>query len=313
MTTLSVLDAAGRRRSPATMPGYHAGRPPRNKGIHYPADPPTVDEIVAVMRRTPENRHGWRLRAMIVVLWRAGFRIQEALALAEHDLDQRRGSILVRNGKGGRRREVGMDGWGLGAAAPVARRRAELPVGPLFCIIDGPTRGRPWSGAAVRAEFRRVAALAGVRRRFAPHQLRHAHALELAREGVPLNIIQRQLGHANLGTTSIYLQGIDPEEIITAVRTRRADDVRQRRAAALIRSPAITSGSATALPLRSDRASASTPLGETILARPQQARRGPGLGRSHLAECERGNAARLLAGTRGCPAGPARCFWRSRE
>jgi integrase len=39
---------------------------------------------------------------------------------------------------------------------------------------------------------------------------------------VPLNIIQRQLGHANLGTTSIYLQGSDPEEIITAVRTRRA-------------------------------------------------------------------------------------------
>jgi integrase/recombinase XerD len=39
---------------------------------------------------------------------------------------------------------------------------------------------------------------------------------------VALNIIQRQLGHANLGTTSIYLQGIDPEGIITAVRTRRA-------------------------------------------------------------------------------------------
>jgi site-specific recombinase XerD len=89
-------------------------------------------------------------------------------------------------------------------------------------VIDGPTQGRPWSSAAVRAEFRRVAARAGVRRRFAPHQLRHAHAIELARDGVPLNIIQRQLGHANLGTTSIYLQGIDPEETITAVRTRRA-------------------------------------------------------------------------------------------
>jgi integrase/recombinase XerD len=38
---------------------------------------------------------------------------------------------------------------------------------------------------------------------------------------VPLNIVQRQLEHANLGTTSIYLQGIDPEEIIAAVRTRR--------------------------------------------------------------------------------------------
>jgi site-specific recombinase XerD len=187
MTVLSVLDAAGRRRSPATMPGYHAGRPPRNKGMRYPADPPTVEEIVAVMRHAPDDRHGSRLRAMIVVLWRAGLRIQEALALAEHDLDYRRGSVLVRNGKGGRRREVGMDEW----------------------------------GAAVRLEFRRLAARAGVRRRFAPHQLRHAHALELAREGVPLNIIQRQLGHANLGTTSIYLQGIDPEEIITAVRARR--------------------------------------------------------------------------------------------
>jgi hypothetical protein len=50
MTVLSGLDAAGRRRSPATLPGYHAGRPPRNKGMRYPADPPTIDEIVAVMR-----------------------------------------------------------------------------------------------------------------------------------------------------------------------------------------------------------------------------------------------------------------------
>jgi site-specific recombinase XerD len=222
MAVLSALDAAGRRRSPATMPGYHAGRPPRNKGLHYPADPPTIDEIVAVMRNASDNRHGWRLRAMIVALWRAGLRVQEALALTEHDLDQRRGSILVRSGKGGRRREVGMDEWGWEQLRPWLAARAELPVGPLFCVIDGATRGRAWSAAAVRTEFRRLAARAGVRRRFAPHQLRHAHALELAREGVPLNIIQRQLGHLNLGTTSIYLQGIDPEEIITAVRTRRA-------------------------------------------------------------------------------------------
>jgi site-specific recombinase XerD len=112
MTVPVVLDSAGRRRSPATMPGYHAGRPPRNKGMRYPADPPTVEEIVAVMRHTGEARHGWRPRAMIVVLWRGGLRIQEGLALAEHDLDPRRGSLLVRNGKGGKRREVGMDQWG---------------------------------------------------------------------------------------------------------------------------------------------------------------------------------------------------------
>jgi len=43
----------------------------------------------------------------------------------------------------------------------------------------------------------------------------------MAREGVPLNVIQRQLGHANLGVTSIYLQGIDIAEIVETVRSRR--------------------------------------------------------------------------------------------
>ena len=96
----------------------------------------------------------------------------------------------------------------------------ELPVGPLFCIITGPTRGRDWSQAAAREQLRHTAALAGVRRRFAPHQLRHAHAVEMAREGVPLIVIQRQLGHTNLGITSIYLQGIDNAEIIDTVHAR---------------------------------------------------------------------------------------------
>ena len=175
-----------------------------------------------MMRQTPEDRHGARLKALIVVLWRSGLRVQEALALRERDLDPRRGSLLVRRGKGGRRREIGTDAWAWEQLRPWLGARVELPIGPLFCIIDGPTRGRSWSSAGVRAEFRRLAAQAGVRRRFAPHQLRHAHAVELAREGVPLNVIQRQLGHANLGTTSIYLQGIDTEEIIATVRARRA-------------------------------------------------------------------------------------------
>ena len=167
--------------------------------------------------------HGRRLRGLIVVLWRAGLRIHEALALAEADLDPRRGSLLVRRGKGGRRREVGMDDWAWEQLAALARRAASsCPVGPLFCVINGPTRGRPWSAAAARAELRRTAREAGVRRRFAPHQLRHAHAVEMAREGVPLIVIQRQLGHSNLGITSIYLQGIDNAEIIDTVHARRA-------------------------------------------------------------------------------------------
>jgi integrase/recombinase XerD len=114
-----------------------------------------------------------------------------------------------------------MDAWGWEQLRLWLAARIELPPGPLFCVIDGPTRGRAWSSSAVRFELHRLAVQAGVRRRFAPHQLRHAHALELAHEGVALNIIQRQLGHANLGTTSIYLQGIDTEEIIATVRARR--------------------------------------------------------------------------------------------
>ena len=217
-----LLDRAGRRRSPATMPGFHAGRPPRNKGLRYPADPPKVEEIVAVMRAAGDDAHGRRLRGLIVILWRAGLRIQEALSLAEADLDHRRGALLVRRGKGGRRREVGMDDWGWDELHPWLERRVELPVGPLFCVINGATRGRHWSSAAARADMRRTALAAGVRRRFAPHQLRHAHAVELAREGVPLIVIQRQLGHSNLGITSIYLQGIDNAEIIETVHARRA-------------------------------------------------------------------------------------------
>jgi site-specific recombinase XerD len=217
-----LLDRAGRWRSPATMPGFHAGRSPLNKGLRYPADPPAVEETVAVMRTAGHGAHGRRLRALIVILWRAGLRIQEALSLAEADLDYRRGALLVRNGKGGRRREVGMDAWAWEELHPWLELRVELPVGPLFCVINGPTRGWHSSSAAARADLRRTAVAAGVRRRFALHQLRHAHAVELAREGVPLIVIQRQLGHSDLGITPIYLQVIDNAEIIETVHARRA-------------------------------------------------------------------------------------------
>jgi hypothetical protein len=76
--------------------------------------------------------------------------------------------------------------------------------------------------------FAGPATAAGVRRRFTPHQLRHAHAVEMAHEGVPLIVIQRQLGHSNLGITSIYLQGIDNAEIIETVHAREAPMVPAR-------------------------------------------------------------------------------------
>jgi len=115
-----------------------------------------------------------------------------------------------------------MDEWGWIQLRPWLAHRTSLPIGAVFCVISGPTRGRPWSGSAARTQLRRLADRAGVRRRFAPHQLRHAHAVEMAREGVPLNVIQRQLGHADLGVTSVYLQGIDSTEVISTVNGRQA-------------------------------------------------------------------------------------------
>src|SRR5437763_1788540 len=222
MQSSVLLDCAGRRRSPAALPGYHQGRPPRNKGLQYSPDPPTVEEIIAVMRAAGETPDGLRLRGLIVVLWRAGLRISEALALTESDLDAARGAILVRRGKGGKRREVGMDRWAWEQLSPWLRTRALLPVGALFCVLRGPTKGRPCSAAGFRGQLRRTAVQGGVRRRFAPHQLRHAHAVEMSREGVPLVVIQRQLGHADLRITSAYLRGIDNTEDIHAVHERPA-------------------------------------------------------------------------------------------
>lgn len=223
--TQALLDVAGRPRQPVTLPGYHAGRPPRNKGRHYQADPPTVEEIIAVMRTAGTHADGVRLRALIVLLWRAGLRISEALALAETDLDAHRGAVLIRHGKGDRRREVGMDRWAFEQLEPWQEIRTQFPVGPLLCVIHGPTAGRHWEQASARRQLARIAATAGVRRRFAPHQLRHRHAVELAHEQIPLVVIQRQLGHAHLGVTSVYLRGIDSSEIIDAVHGRRLPQI----------------------------------------------------------------------------------------
>jgi integrase/recombinase XerD len=158
-------------------------------------------------------------RAVGANAWRSSRTRESATSSpSNRDLDGRRGALLVHRGRAGA--AAGSAAWQ--HLQPWIDVRLEFPVGPLFCVINGPTRGRPRSAAAARAELRRASAGAGVRRRFAPHQLRHAHAVEMAHEGVPLIVIQRQLGHSNLGITSIYLQRIDNAEIIEAVHARRA-------------------------------------------------------------------------------------------
>ena len=122
------------------MPGYHAGRSPRNRGQRCPADPPTVAEIVAVMRHAGTGLHAARLRALIVVLWRAGLRIHEALALAKQT--SMRGAAhcwcaAVRAVADARSAWID---WACEQLQPWLTARTDLAVGPLLCIASGPTR-----------------------------------------------------------------------------------------------------------------------------------------------------------------------------
>lgn len=179
------------------------------------------DEVLALMdacsnpRRARKYPTGVRNRALIAVLYRTGLRCAEALSLTPEDCSEVRGTIVVRNGKGGKRRVVGMDEGGFEELAEWLAIRPDCRY--LFCTLQG---GKLDSGY-VRAMFYRTKKKAKVRRRVHPHGMRHTHAGELALEQIPIPLIQRQLGHNRLETTSLYLQAIAPEATVTAIRQRK--------------------------------------------------------------------------------------------
>ena len=129
MSERGLVDITGRPRSPAATPRHRAGRAPPNKGLRYPADPPTVEEIILVMRAAGQSPYADRTRGLIAILWRAGLRISQALTLTESDLDPKTGSVLVRDEKGGKRPMVGMDDWGWEHVSRWTEHRVKLPIG----------------------------------------------------------------------------------------------------------------------------------------------------------------------------------------
>jgi len=104
---------------------------------------------MAVMRCAGDTAHGRRTRGLIVLLWRAELRVSEARSpRSRATWTPCPVPYFVRQGKGGKRREVGMDRRAWHQINPWLERRLELPVGALLCVTDGPTRGRPWSLSA---------------------------------------------------------------------------------------------------------------------------------------------------------------------
>ncbi len=216
-------DGAGRGRSPVTQPGHRAGLAPPNAGRKWPPELLSPAEARRLLgqpsRRAPT---GIRNRALIAVLWRGGLRVSEALALAPRDIDVAACALAVRHGKGDRHRTVGMDpaAFGLLERWLEQRRRLGLSRAPVFCTLQG----RALRASYVRTLLPRLARKAGIDKRVHPHGLRHTCAAELAVEGVPVNLIQAQLGHASLHTTTVYLRQIAPVELLGVMRARAWTD-----------------------------------------------------------------------------------------
>jgi len=202
----------------------------QNRGLRLPIEVISPDEFIALSAACGRSATGLRNRALLAVLYGAGLRLSEALGLYRKDLDFDQGILHVLHGKGNRRRAVGIDGDNLDtlrrwdglrtvAGMPADPRKPSLmgPLVPWLCTLDG----RRLDPSYCRHLLPRLAAEAGIAKRVHPHGLRHSLSAQLAAEGVPVNVIQQQLGHRNVATTSRYLEHVLPLQLIETMRLRR--------------------------------------------------------------------------------------------
>jgi site-specific recombinase XerD len=193
---------------------------PANKGRKLPPEPLTPDEVKMLIRGCSKRAvTGIRNRALIVVLYRAGLRVSEALSLMPKDLDPMGSTIRVLHGKGDHDRVVGLDAGAWAILQLWLDRRAAAGINgraPVFCTL----KARPIKSAYVRTLLPRLARKAGIDKRVHAHGLRHTHAFELASEGTPLHVIQAQLGHSSVATTDRYIKHLNPAAVVDAMKAR---------------------------------------------------------------------------------------------
>jgi integrase/recombinase XerD len=152
------------------------------------------------------------LRTLCLTLAYSGCRISEALALTADRIEREAGFIAIRSLKKRKR--------------TVVIREVPVPI-ELFRALDEAHRfedrsARLWpisrSGAwqLVKGVMREAAVPEGPH--MTPKGLRHSFGIHAIRSGVPLNLVQRWLGHASMTTTAIYLQAVGDEEREIAAR-----------------------------------------------------------------------------------------------
>jgi len=141
-----------------------------------------------------------RYQAIAMVLYGAGLRITEALALEVADIDGARGVIRVRHGKGDKAREAKLSptlyAW---LRQYWARERPPQP--HLFASRRW---GKPPTPESVRAALADAAKKAWIAKRVTPHVLRHSFATHLLEQGTDVRVVAALLGHASLQSTAHY-------------------------------------------------------------------------------------------------------------
>ena len=163
-------------------------------------------DVDALIQAAPRARSGSaaRVRLLILLQWRAGLRVSEALALTGSDLylDADRPTLRVRSGKGGKPRIVPVHPELRAALDNFLAFRDASPEVKLIGITR--QMALQWVKEAAKRATALGAPLAG--RRIGTHTLRHSYARHLLLEGIPINALSRWLGHAHLSTTLRYLE-----------------------------------------------------------------------------------------------------------
>jgi site-specific recombinase XerD len=177
------------------------GRPTMVESLSRPRKQrrlPTVlspEEVARLLDAIDNLKH----RALVMVLYGAGLRVSEAVALQVQDVDSARMLLHVRGGKGDKDRLVM-----LSAALLAALRRYWAAYRPQHWLFPGEVPTRPLTARSAQHVVHQAARRAGLGKRVSPHTLRHSFATHLLEAGTDLRLIQTLLGHSHLRTTQIY-------------------------------------------------------------------------------------------------------------
>jgi len=155
----------------------------------------SLDEVGALLRAIRSPRY----QAIAMVMYGAGLRVAEAIALEVRDIDGPRGVILVRHGKGDKAREAKMS-QSLYSWLRTYWSRDRPPAPHLFASKAGKLPGPD----TVRSALAAAAKVAWIKKRVTPHVLRHSFATHLLEHGTDLRVVGALLGHASITTTARY-------------------------------------------------------------------------------------------------------------